>query len=490
MVTLESHYTKITQGYLWNLFAKWVNRLIGIISSLVLVRVIEPIDFGIVGLVMIVLSFFTMLSDVGSEKYLIRKYSIQDEDLDRAWTINFLFKLIATILVFLFAGSAANLLQEPKLTHALYACCLIPLIASCKNIGLINFERDLNYKPIFHLTVIVKLIVFPITVSLALIFQSYWALISGMIITELLQTIGSYYLHQYRPKLLFTGWMKQLKFSGWYLSTVTTGFVRAKIDSLLIGRFIGSENVGIYRVSQEFAWVPFSELISPATSSIFSGMTQLRDKPIELMNLIYKYLWLSYLLIFPATTLMYILKVEIVAVLLGDKWHAAGNVIGWLSMLMLSMPLNAVIQSILVSKNNLKWLVLIDLIIIVTITLLFAMLATNEVVEVESFAQARVSVMLIFIGLLILCFKLVIKGSLIKLLTLLIAPALGTLVSAACILDLKIGTALNSFLQLILFSSVFIVLYAIILLVVIFVMQNKVEEFRATSHFIKTKLKI
>ncbi|MBV7299790.1 oligosaccharide flippase family protein [Enterovibrio paralichthyis] len=415
---------RVAVGYLWNLFTKWANRLVGLVSTLFLVRLLAPADFGVVALASIVLAFFVMLSDAGTEKYLIKADECSTEMLNSAWSLNILLKGACGAIVALFSHQIAAFMHEPVLVNVLLVASLIPVIGAFKNVGLVQYERELNYKPLMQFSVSVKLAVLPITLGLAWYLENYWALIAGLVASEVLTVIGSYLIHPFRPRWSRHLWRHQWSFSQWHLLSMTSGYVRARIDAFLLGRYLAAGDVGIYRVSQEFAWLPFTELISPATNSMYAGLTQIRDDSKALHTGILSYLALSYLLVIPCVFGLYALSDLFTAVLLGDKWTQAAPVIGLLGFLMLSMPLNICLQTVLTSQAKIQYLVIIDLIMISLIVGLLVGLAANGTLELLAYTQYRAWLVGVFIVLLAVFYRFLLSLDTMKLLRVMLLPVL------------------------------------------------------------------
>ncbi|WP_413284613.1 oligosaccharide flippase family protein [Vibrio sp. MA40-2] len=412
----EKLENKMAIGYIWNLLSKWLNRSIGVISSIILIRLLQPEDFGIAALASIIIALFVMFSDSGAEKYAIKAKDCSEELLNSAWSLNIILKLTCSILIASFSHVIAELTYEPVLKHVLLLCSVLPIISAFKNIGLVYYERELNYKPLARLSVVSKLIVFPITIGLALWWQNYWALILGSIISELMLVVGSYWIHPYRPKWSSKLWRTQWSFSQWVMISTATGYIRSRLDVLLIGRFLPSESVGIYRVSQEFAWLPFSELISPATASLYAGIAKISHNRDELNDKLLKYLTVAYLLVMPSAFGIYVLQDQIVAVVMGEQWMSAAPVMGLLSLLMLSMPLNIALQTVLISLNKVKYLVVIDIVMIAAVLFSFLALKQSGVEHyVEDYTLARVSLIGLFIPLLFVVYKAILNINCLRL---------------------------------------------------------------------------
>ena len=95
MTTLEN---KLTNSALWMLITRGAVKGLGLISTLILVRLLEPADFGIVAIAMSVCAFIELFGLFGFNAALIQKTSPTKADYDATFTINLLFGCIAGIL--------------------------------------------------------------------------------------------------------------------------------------------------------------------------------------------------------------------------------------------------------------------------------------------------------------------------------------------------------------------------------------------------------
>ncbi len=474
---LADLHKKVAIGYLWNLLAKWLNRSIGLISTLCLVRILEPEDFGIVALASIVMAFFVMISNAGTEKYLIKAERCTKEMLNSAWSLNITLKLVCSLILALFANQLANYMKEPALAAVLTVACLIPVISSFKNIGLVLYERDLDYKPLTKLSVTVKLLVVPITVLVAFYVQNYWALIFGLVLSEVITVLGSYLIHPYRPKWSARLWSKQWSFSKWHLIATTTGYVRSRIDAILLGRYLTSGDVGLYRVGQEFAWLPFTELIAPATSSMYSGLTQVREDRVLLNNSILRYLAISYLLVIPSVFGIYTLSDLFTSVVLGEKWLDAAPIIGLLALLMLSMPLNISLQAVLTNLSKIKYLALIDMLMITAIVSLIVWLSGQSDFDILQYTQYRVFLVFLFILMLCLFYKILIKLPLFRVFMVFILPVIPGILMAETLKIVEAQLGYSDVINFLILVFIGILTFSPIMLIIIAITKNWICEY-------------
>ena len=88
--------------------AKFISRIIGLFSTLILARILTPSDFAMIAIIAIVLHLFDVLSHTGSEQYIVQKSVVIDADLNTAWTLDILLKTSMFFVLLLMAPFVAN----------------------------------------------------------------------------------------------------------------------------------------------------------------------------------------------------------------------------------------------------------------------------------------------------------------------------------------------------------------------------------------------
>src|SRR5262249_46166092 len=99
---------KMATGSAWMIFMRWAIRLIGFASTLVLVRLLSPSDFGVIAIATIVTGFFEVFTDTGQRLAIIRHPNPTREYLDSAWTAQFIVCAILSLAAF-FAAPLAEI---------------------------------------------------------------------------------------------------------------------------------------------------------------------------------------------------------------------------------------------------------------------------------------------------------------------------------------------------------------------------------------------
>ncbi len=406
-------------AYKWTLIQKWLVRGLGLFSTLILVRLLSPEDFGIVALSSLVIGFFEVLGASGKIKYIIKKNNVSTADLNCAWTLNLLLRFTLTLVVFLSAPLFAAHLNEPKLILVLRCTCLILIIDSFKNIGLALELKAMNFKSTTQINVFSKLIAFIVTLSLAFHLKSYWALIIGTIVLKLCELAGSYILHSFRPKLSLTKITEQWSFSKWIFLTSISGFLRARLDILLLGANLGVKETGLYSVAEEFSVLPETEIIAPAMQPLYSVFSSMLNDHKKLENKVHQTIYLTYAFLIPCCIGISMLAEQITYVVLGEKWSEVVGLMQLLPFIMLNFLTYGLFLNISELMHKMKYTLLIDLLGSVIFILL---IYTSVDLSVNDFAGYRITLAIILYITTLFCFNKVLNISIMPIIYALILP--------------------------------------------------------------------
>jgi len=186
-------------GSVWMIAMRWSMRLLGLVSTAILARLLTPEDFGLVAMSAIAVGFIEIFSQLGVELALIRHPNPQRRHYDTAWTFNILTGLFLGAVMVLVAPYAVAYFGEPRVEPVLWVLALAPLIKGAVNIGTVDFRKDLQFSKDFQFNFIPRIAAFFTTITLALVFRNYWALVIGTMMHGVYMLIVSFIIHPYRP---------------------------------------------------------------------------------------------------------------------------------------------------------------------------------------------------------------------------------------------------------------------------------------------------
>ncbi len=151
---------------------RWAIRAAGLVSTVILARILTPDDFGVVAMSSLVLGLLSVLSDMGTWQVLIRSGETDRRAYDTAWTIMLLQAAVLAVLMFAAAYPAALFFKDPRLTPVIQLVALGSVVTGFQNVGVIMFRRDLDFRRDFLFGSYSKVIVVIPTVAMALVFRN------------------------------------------------------------------------------------------------------------------------------------------------------------------------------------------------------------------------------------------------------------------------------------------------------------------------------
>ncbi len=192
------------RGAAWMMGMRVVERLLGFVSTIIVVRLLMPDDFGLVAIATLVILFSERMGEAGRGLAIIRHPNPTREYMNSAWTTYILVSLVLGTFVVFSAPWVALAFNEPRAELLVYVLATRVYMMGFGNIGVVMFRKELNFAKDFKLGIYTKLIAIIVRITLVLVLMNYWALVIGSLIARLLTICVTYYIHPFRPRICFT----------------------------------------------------------------------------------------------------------------------------------------------------------------------------------------------------------------------------------------------------------------------------------------------
>jgi lipopolysaccharide exporter len=314
---------EIAKGAAWMILARWALRLIGIVSTLVLARLLVPEDFGLVAMAMTVVTMIELMSWLGLEAMLIKHPSPTQAHYDTAWSLRLCILLLCGVVTAIAAYPTAAFFREPRLSAIMFALAGVWALQSLENIGTVDFRRKMQFDREFLFLTGKKLIGFVVCVGSALIWRSYWALVAGIIASRIGGLALSYVMHPMRPRWSLSHWREMLAFSRATLLNAVLEFASNRAPHIFIGRTVGPAALGTYAIAEEIGQLPSTELVDPIGRTLFPAYSRLVADRENLKSYV---LFVNAAVVsaaLPACAGIALVAAPVVLLALGEKWTQA-----------------------------------------------------------------------------------------------------------------------------------------------------------------------
>ncbi len=162
---------KMAKGVVWMSVLRLSVRMLSLISTVILARLLVPEDFGIVAMATSIIALLELATAFSFEVPLIQKQDPSREDYDSAWTLNVLFYACLTVCLLLLAAPAASFYQEERLKDVIPILAIGFMARGFGNIGVVKFQKELQFNKDFLLLFLKKFGGFCVTIPLAFLLR-------------------------------------------------------------------------------------------------------------------------------------------------------------------------------------------------------------------------------------------------------------------------------------------------------------------------------
>lgn len=299
---------------------RWVDRLIGIVSTFILARLLVPDDFGIVAMASVVVAFADVLFDLGINVAVIQRTNPSQSFYNTAWTLRILQSSCVALVLTAIAPFAAEYYKDPRVTAVVQIMALSMVVSSFENVGVINFQKELRFTDDAKYVMFKRLVGFITTIVLTLVLHSYWGMIIGALVGRLASTLRSYMVHPMRPWFSLSDIREIFSVSQWVLVKNVSQYLDSKLPVFLVGGMGNTSVTGGYTLASEIADVPGTDLLAPINRVLFPAFARARENLGELSRLLLSAQAVQVMVTFPACVGFVMTARDFVPVALGAKW--------------------------------------------------------------------------------------------------------------------------------------------------------------------------
>lgn len=297
-------------------------RLSTIIRTVILARILAPEDFGLMAIAAISISLLERFTQSGFEAALVQRTDDIEPYLDTAWTFQIMRALVMSGTLVVAAPWIARFFGAPEATEIIRVLAIAVAIAGFANIAVVRFVKELRFDKQFILQLGSKGTDIIVSIGAALILRSVWALVLGVLSGAAGRVIASYVIDDYRPRIR---WVRhQFKhlfgFGKWITASQILNYVSENLDDILVGRILGIQSLGWYRMAYNFSQAVATEVESVTSQVAFPTYSKLQGAADKLRVAFMGSVHFVAFLGFPIAIGTALIAPDLTYGLLGDKW--------------------------------------------------------------------------------------------------------------------------------------------------------------------------
>ena len=319
---VASTTTRFLKNTIWSFLGQSSTVVIGLVTNIILARILSPFEFGQVGIIMFFITVINVLTEGGLGGALVRIKDISDEDYSTVFLFNLAISLVFFLLLIASSGAIANYYGDVKLKPLICVSSIIIVINAFNIVQNARIYRNMKFKVNLYINIVSVVLSSSIGIYLAVKGYSVWSLVIMNLLLVLFKTILLWFTEGGVGKLKFN----VVSFKGLYrygiFVTLISFFNNAfdNIYQLLLGKYFSIKQVGYFYQAKKMQGVPFFILNSLSLGVIFSHLAHFQDD-----NKVFQKEYLKILSIFSIVTaalasLIFLLAKDAVHIVLGSVW--------------------------------------------------------------------------------------------------------------------------------------------------------------------------
>lgn len=318
----EQLKSKTVGGIFWSFGERILAQLVSFVVSIVLARMIVPEEYGIISIVMVVISICNVFVTSGFSTSLVQKKNADDTDFSSVFYFGLVFSIILYIGVFFSAPLISKFYEYDSLTNVIRVMSVTLIISSVKSVQHAKISRDMKFRKFFWSTLFGTIISAVVGVVMAYFGMGVWALVAQYLTNNLVDTLILSFTSRWRPKWKFS--FKRLKVLlsfGWKVLLSSLLFtIYNDLRTLVIGKVYSSEDLAYYDKGKQFPRVIVANIDSALSSALLPVMSKMQDDLSSVKGVIRRSMRTGSYIVMPMVVGLAVIAEPMVSLLLTDKW--------------------------------------------------------------------------------------------------------------------------------------------------------------------------
>lgn len=341
---------------IWDFSGKIARYGTTFIVTVFLARILEPSDFGLIAMVMVIVMVAMIFTDVGLGGALIQRRRILPVHYASVFYFNIFIGGILTLITFSSAIWISGFYDNKELTPLVQVISLLFVINAFSSVQTSKLRKELNYAALTKAEVSAAILSGVTGIVLALYGAGVWSLVAQVLARGVFYNIFIWTSSKWIPSLLFSfKALRQLWGFGFrmFLSgLLETVFLR--LDIIIIGKLFTPTILGFYDQAKRL-----NEIMTQFTSGsimavLFPVLSKVQKDLPRFQRIVIKVLGIISFVVFFLLGIMYLISEELIVLLFTEKWLPSVVYFKIILLSSFAYPISALLVNILSSRGNSK----------------------------------------------------------------------------------------------------------------------------------------
>lgn len=362
------------RGVAVTLAGQWTKFALQLASTMILARLLTPRDYGLVGMVLILVGFAELLKDLGLSAATIQRKTITDAQVNALFWVNVVLGVVIAGALAAAAPAIAAFYGRPELVGVVRGLAAVFVFSglAAQHQALLN--RWMRFNTLAAVEVGSMASGAVLAVAAAWAGAGYWALVVFHVAQPFVRMVLVWQRNEWRPGRpgRAEGLRSLLSFGGHLSAFRTVSFVSLRADHVLIGRYLGAGSLGLYSKAYQLVLQPQRQLQAPLARVAVPTLSRLQDDPDRYRRYFATALTAVAFLIMPLMATVSAAARDVVLVVFGSQWVEATPIFRVLAIAGVPHMLNATTRWLFVSMGRMRQQLLVGVAVYPLYVLAFA----------------------------------------------------------------------------------------------------------------------
>ena len=348
--------SRSVKGGFSTIAGQMISFLLNISSTVFMARLLSPEDYGLVAMVTAVTGFVVIFKDMGLSAAVIQKDSIDQKQVSAVFWINAGISLGIALIIAAMAPFLASFYSEPRLLEItlVFAASIFITGLSLQHNALM--KRQMKFQALSVIQIACTAVSVVAGILMAWAGFGYWAIVAYMVLNPVISVIVLWAVCDWRPsfsvKALEVGSL--LKFGAGITGFDLVNYFSRNMDNVLIGKYVGSEALGVYTKAYQLLLLPITQLRDPLNSVALPALSTLQNDKEKYQAFYRRFLFTLSFFSMPLVVFMGVYAEELILTVLGSQWIAAGPIFRLLAFAAFIQPPLSTIGLVLITNGMVK----------------------------------------------------------------------------------------------------------------------------------------
>jgi len=335
--------------------------LISTATTIVVARLLTPQDYGLVGMVVVLISFLGLFQYLGLPSATVKWKELSHAQVSTLFWVNVALSTGIMLAVLSSAPLLAWFYQEPRLIGIAGGYAVVIFFTGISIQHMAILARQMRFVAIAGIDVAALSVGLFAAIVAAWYGAGYWALVLNQLVFALVTIAGAWSVCKWRPGLPVrgSGVRSMLTYGGNLTGYSFTTFFSQNLDNALIGKFWGAYQLGIYSRAYQMLLMPIGQISTPLAGVAVPALSRLADSPERYRAAYLRILEKIAMVTMPGVVFMIAMSDWLMLFLLGPQWREAGRIFMLLGIAAIIQPVSRTVLWLFItqgrSREMFKW---------------------------------------------------------------------------------------------------------------------------------------